>query len=58
MIMQKKKWAWPWARGAPRNFCVPFNTFAMAEIAMAVPNKQSLYTSVTDAHIENSKNWN
>ena len=44
----------------------------MAEVAMDVPNKryyikktaninvkkQSLYTSVIDSHIENSKNWN
>ena len=43
----------------------------MAEVAMAVPNKRyyieknaniyvknSLYTSVIDSHIENSKNWN
>jgi len=49
----------------------PFNIFAMGKVAMAVPDKryyieklqilckkQSLYTSVMDSRIENSKNWN
>jgi len=47
-----------------------FNDFAMAEVALAVYNKryyiektqninvQTLYTSVIDSHMENSKNWN
>ena len=52
-----------------QNLAFPF--LAMAEVAMAVPNKryyikmaninvkkQSLYTSVIDSHIENSKKWN
>ena len=29
--IDEEKWAWPWARGAPKNFGVPFNIFATAE---------------------------
>ena len=28
---QRKKWGWPWARGAPRNFEFPYNIYATAE---------------------------
>jgi len=28
---RKKKWVWPWARGAPRNLGLPFNISASAE---------------------------
>jgi len=28
---QKKKWVWPWARGAPYNFGFPFNFSTTAE---------------------------
>jgi len=28
--MQKKGWAWPWARGGPQNLGVSFNIYAMA----------------------------
>ena len=51
-----------------QNQAFPFNIFAMAEVAMDVPDE--LYyietnaninvknTSVIDSHIQNSKNWN
>jgi len=48
-----------------QNYASPLIFFAMAEVAKDVPNKryyieklQSLYRSVIDSHIENSKNWN
>jgi len=28
---EKKKWVWPWARGALRNLGLPFNIFVTAE---------------------------
>jgi len=55
-------------RGSLQNLAFPSNIFAMVKFAMAVPYKryyrktanisvkQSLYTSVIDSHIENSKN--
>jgi len=30
-ISPEQKWVWPWARGAPQNFGVPFNISATAE---------------------------
>jgi len=47
----KKKWVWPWARGAPRNLGFPFNIFAMAE---ASDFKFGLQLGFTKAH---RKKW-
>ena len=66
-ILPRRKRAWPWATGAPRNLGFPFNIYAMAESIdkryyieklQILCKKQSLYTSVMDSRIENSKNWN
>jgi len=36
----KEKWESPNSRKAPNNLRVPFNIFAMAEVATAVPDKR------------------
>ena len=42
-----EKWAWPWAREAPKNFKIPFNIFATAE---ASDFKFGMQIGISKAH--------